>query len=551
MLRRLTIRNYTLIEHLEVDLQQGFTAITGETGSGKSIILGALGLLLGNRAEGNLLHDPERKCVIEAHWDTASDEMQSFLRKHELDLESESVLRREITPSGKSRLFFNDTPVTAAVMKAFREGTIDIHSQHEHSTLKQQRTQLNILDAFAKQESEVASYARLYKDYQVKQQELDRLLEEQQQSERDKDYRAFQLNELNEAQLDQLLERNLESELQTLTHAEEIRNYLQQAARQFEGEAYSPGGAIQHIKSLLLDASRLSPGLAELSERMESLSIEWADLEAEVSRKAEETEVDDEQLAIVRDQYDQVQRLLHKHQLQTVEELRLLEQELASSLESTEAYAQEIAEAQKDLEVMLGTLRSQAQNLSAARNKACQKVAQNIGQTLADLSMPYAEVDIRLEPLDEPGTWGMDKVHFHFKTNKGGEFGPIEKVASGGELSRMMLALKGAIAEQKALPVMIFDEIDTGVSGEVAHQMGTLMRSMSEQQQLIAITHLPQIAGKAHQHWQVSKDDSQLKTVSLMKVLSPEERVEEIAIMLSGDKLTDAALKQARVLLEG
>ncbi|MFM2229674.1 MAG: repair protein RecN [Bacteroidota bacterium] len=549
MITSLSIENYALIDRLSVPFSDGFSVITGETGAGKSILLGALGLVLGNRADLSSLKNKEEKCVIEAHFDLSKHKLHPFFDEMDWDFDVHTILRREILPSGKSRAFVNDTPVNVSDLQELGMRLIDIHSQNETQALHQDEFQFQLLDAVAQTDSQLTTYVDLLKKYRKAQTECAQLKQELANTLKEQDYNAFLLDELLAANLQSVDQEALESELEKLSNVEQIQVQIAKALQIVQSEQFGLTVQLKEAKSTLQKIANFSNDYALLFERVSSLLIEMDDVENELERAGDQLQADPELLEKVSQQLQLLYALQKKHQVATVQELLDIQQSLNAKVLSLTSLESEIATLETWLETSETTLNALAQELHQQRLQAIPIFASKIESIIADLGMPNARFTIELHSQDQFLANGKDKIAFLFAANKGTDFGLLKKVASGGEMSRIMLAVKALMAEYMQLPTLILDEIDTGVSGEIAHKMGEIMKAMSQNRQIFAITHLPQIAGKGKLHFKVYKTIEGETTTTQLKVLSPEERIQEIAQMLSGNTITEAAMGQAQALL--
>lgn len=550
MLKHLSVQNYALIDHLEVEFADGLTIITGETGAGKSILLGALGLIAGSRADTQALQDKTKKCIIEASFNIKEYALSDFFKEHELDYEATTTIRREINPEGKSRAFINDTPVTLNQLKELGERLIDIHSQHQTLSLNGADFQLSVVDAFAKHESLLNEYKTEYKNFRSLEKQLNDLIEKEAQAKKDMDYFQFQFNELEDANLKAGEQTALEQELETLNNAEDIKLNLSKAAFGLSGGEQNLLTSLNEIKSILNGLSKFKPEIAELNSRINSSYIELKDISNELEALEQEILYDPKRIELLNDQLDAIYRLQQKHQVKTIEELIAIKDELSNKLLDFSSLETEIEKVKLLLEKSDKTLSAKARTISENRKKVIPKIEKEISSLLSALSMPNAQLKIEQKAMETYSVNGIDKINFLFSANKGSEFKELNKVASGGELSRLMLSIKSLIAKLTALPTIIFDEIDTGVSGNVADKVGSIMNTMSDNMQVITITHLPQIASKGGSHLFVYKEDKNNKTYSNIKKLNTEERVQEIAKMLSTGTPSAAAISNAKELLK-
>jgi DNA repair protein RecN (Recombination protein N) len=552
LITKLLIQNYVLIDSLELDLNKGLNIITGETGAGKSILLGALSLLLGERADKNVLLDKEKKCVVEGTFSTKNIEVKDFFRNEGLDYESQLILRREVNAEGKSRSFINDTPVTLAQLKELSQLIVDIHSQHETLFLRKQKFQLSVVDAFANNENDLQKYVTEFSEYKSLQAKLSALEEAEKKSKSDQDYFQFLFNELEEASLKAGEQEKLEEELNTGTHAEEIKSNLDAAYSGLSGSEDNLLNRISKIQSLLQSSAKHSSALNELSGRLKSVSIEVKDISNEVDRVSAEVVFDPARMEVVQQRLDEVYRLQQKHRVSAISELITIKDELEGKLKNIATIDGEIESCRNLLLEKKTLLVVSAKKISAQRTKAIPQVEKEITKLLTAVNLTHAVLKIEqiISSEENFNVDGIDSIQFLFSANKGVPLRNIEKAASGGELSRLMLCIKAAVAKLVSLPVMIFDEIDTGISGETALNVATVLKQLSKNHQLIAITHLPQIAGRGDQHYYVYKQITGKKTSAHVKLLTSDERIVEIAKMLSGDKPTAGAVENAKELLK-
>ena len=551
MLRSLYIQNYALIEKLDISFSSGFSVITGETGAGKSIILGAIGLLLGQRADVKAIRVGASKCIIEARFDISAYSMQLFFEENELEYEEECILRREVSASGKSRAFINDTPASLAQMKELGELLIDVHSQHQNLLLNKEGFQLNVLDILSHNEEALSAYQNIFGEWKEAQQDLEALVARANQDKSDEDYIRFQLEQLEEAHLSVGEQEELEQEADTLSHAEEIKAGLYRVGQTLYSDE---GGLLSGLKECLntmLGLQRVYPVAGELAERMESTYIELKDISQEVSGKEDEIEFNPERLEEVNERLNLIYTLQQKHRVATVGELLTLTDEYTAKLSAITSSDERIEELKARCDALYNKVKKQAVVLTKARIAAACEVEKQMAARLIPLGMPNVRFQVEIGVRKEPGIHGADTVNFLFSANKNGALQSISSVASGGEIARVMLSIKAMIAGAVKLPTIVFDEIDTGVSGEIADRMADIMQEMGEQDRhVISITHLPQIAARGRAHYKVYKQDNETETNSHIRRLTDDERVEEIAHMLSGAKLTEAALNNARALME-
>ena len=549
MLRSLYIQNYALIEKLDISFETGFSVITGETGAGKSIILGAIGLLLGQRADVKAIRHGASKCIIEARFDLSAYGMRPFFEENELEYDEECILRREVQASGKSRAFINDTPASLSQVKELGEQLIDVHSQHQNLLLNKEGFQLNVLDILAHNDAALEKYHLYYDEWKRTDRELAELVSLAEKSRSDEDYIRFQLEQLEEACLVEGEQEELEQEAETLSHAEEIKAGLYRVEQSF---ASDEGGLLSYLKdslNTLNNLQRVYQPAKELTERMESAYIELKDISHEVSLQSDSVEFNPVRLDEVNERLNLIYSLQQKHRAQTLGELIALTDEYRSKLSDITSYDERIAELTARKEEQYKQVKQQAEVLTKARAKAAREVEKQLAARLIPLGMPNVRFLIEMGLKKEPGLQGEDTVNFLFSANKNGTLQNISSVASGGEIARVMLSIKAMIAGFTALPAIIFDEVDTGVSGDIADKMGDIMQELGTKMQVFAITHLPQIAAKGQAHYFVYKKDTKDRTLTRIKQLEGEERVNEVARMLSGASLTEASLANAKDLL--
>jgi DNA repair protein RecN (Recombination protein N) len=550
MLKHLSVQNYALIDQLEVEFSEGLTIITGETGAGKSILLGALGLISGSRADTQALQDKTKKCIVEASFNIKGYALKDFFKANELDYEETTAIRREINPEGKSRAFINDTPVTLSQLKELGDVLIDIHSQHQTLTLNGSEFQLSVVDAFAKHEEVLEEYRSDYKNYKTLEKQLNELIERESQAKKDLDYFQFQFNELEDANLKADEQLTMEQELETLNNSEEIKSGLSKAANGLNGGEQNLLTSLSEIKLLLASFAKFKPEINELSTRINSSYIELKDIANELENLEQDIVYDPKRIEDLTQKLDAIYRLQQKHQVKTIEELITIKNELSNKLLDFSSLETQIEKVKKELNKLQTSLITLSKKIAANRKKVIPKIEKEIASLLSALSMPNAQLKIEHTELETFSANGTDKVSFLFSANKGSDFKELNKVASGGELSRLMLSIKSLIAQLTALPTIIFDEIDTGVSGDVADKVGSIMTSIAKAMQVITITHLPQIASKGKSHLFVYKEDKNNKTYSNIRKLSAEERIQEVAKMLSTGNPTTAAISNAKELLK-
>ena len=549
MLKSLHISNYALIDELEINFYRGFNIITGETGAGKSIILGALGLILGQRADLNVLRAQERKCTVEGMFDINDYQLEPFFKEQELDYDDLTILRREITPSGKSRAFINDTPVTLKVLQDLALRLIDIHSQHQNLELGNHSFQLDLVDLVAKNSTLLRDYSQLFQTLCAQRKQLSKLQETAAKSRADLDYFQFQFQQLEDACLKETEQEELEAEQGTLEHAEEIKLIFGQLTDELENEG---SGILLRMKESLNQIGKLTPFMieaAQLKERLESCYLEMKDLALESAGIAERTEHNPDRIRQITDRLNLIYSLQQKFRVGTVNELIELKHEFDRKIQQIASFDDEIELLLQNVEKLTAQIDNQAAQISARRQSVANKISASVEGIVHKLGMENALFRIQFATLAQAGPTGTDDVRFLFSANKNASSQEISKIASGGEISRVMLALKTLITDSKSLPTIIFDEIDTGISGEVAVKMGSILRDMSTNMQVINITHLPQIAGKAQYHFKVYKYDEQEHTFTSIRQLTEDERVEELAQMLGGAKISDTIRETARELM--
>ncbi|MBO7083265.1 MAG: DNA repair protein RecN [Bacteroidales bacterium] len=549
MLQQLHIKNYALIEELSVDFSEGFSVITGETGAGKSILLGALGFVLGDRADTGVLFDKELKCVVEAQFQLRNEALKSLFEDNDLDFDAECIFRRELSPQKKSRAFINDTPVSLQVMKEIGSQLVDIHSQHDSLLLTDADFQLHLLDEIASNNSLLDNYRANFGTYNSIKRKLNELREIATKNLAENDYLKFQLDELQKAQLKEGEYADIEQSLNVMENAEEIRSLLFSANGLLENSETAILPQLTELSSVLHRLKQLVPSSDELQQRIENTQVELKDVAYDLERLENDSQFDESQLQELQERYDLLNRLMMKHHVKAFEDLIQLRDELAGKVNAFENIDQEIEQAEKALKAQTKLLQELASKLRAQRLKASKTFGDQVTDLAKQLAMPHAVFQITVEPLKEFTSNGLDQVRFMFSANKGVAVAELSKVASGGELSRLMLSIKSVVSQHNYIPTLIFDEIDTGVSGEVAAKIGGIMQQMGTSLQLMAITHLPQVASKATHHFFIYKDSEGARTQSHIRLLKTEERVTEIAKMLSNDKVTPEALKAAEVLL--
>ncbi|WET69484.1 DNA repair protein RecN [Sphingobacterium sp.] len=553
MLDTLHIRNYALINELEIQFDKGLNMITGETGAGKSIIMGALSLILGNRAEGKHFFDPTKKCVIEGEFKIGSYQLLRFFEENDLDYADHTIIRREIAPDGKSRAFINDSPVTLSILKALGEQLIDVHSQHATLQINTEDFQFLVVDSVAGSFGLKQSYRESFFAYKKAKKELEEFKDLVKKAAIEQDYFQFQFDELDAARLVADEQGQLEVQQRQLENAEDIKRALTGASQLLENEDTAVLSRLKETMSQVEGIASFLPEAADLAIRLKSTWIELKDVAAELSSLEEDTQIDEGTLLEINERLSLLYSLQKKHHVDSVEELIKLRDDLESKLFAINSSDEQLERLEKEVVAKLAIAQKDAKELSAARRKVLEMIGKDVQATLSNVGMPNALLQISLDPLKEGDMResGMDSIQFLFSANKGQVLQSIHKVASGGELSRVMLAIKSLVAKTSALPTIIFDEIDTGISGEVALRVGEVMESLAENMQVIAISHLPQIAAKGAAHYKVYKEDKANRTISNIVRLDQEGRVKEIAQMLSGANPTDAALEHAELLLKG
>ena len=553
MLDTLHIKNYALINELEIQFDKGLNIITGETGAGKSIIMGALSLILGNRAEGKHFFDPLKKCVIEGEFNIGSYHLNIFFEENDLEYADHTIIRREIAPDGKSRAFINDSPVTLTILKQLGEQLIDVHSQHATLQINTEEFQFLVIDSVAGSFGLKQRYRENFFAYKRAKKELEEFKEMVKKAAIEQDYFQFQFDELDAAQLAAGEQEHLEVQQRQLENAEDIKRSLSGASHLMENDDTAILSRLKDAMAQVEGIASFLPEAADLSARLKSAWIELKDVTAELTSMEEDTQLDEGSLLEINERLSLLYLLQKKHHVDSVEELITLRDELESKLMAINSSDEQLERLEKDVVDKLAIAQDHAKDLSDARRKVLHIIEKDVRQTLSNVGMPNALLEINLEPLKEGEMResGMDTIQFLFSANKGQGLQPIHKVASGGELSRVMLAIKSLVAKTSALPTIIFDEIDTGISGEVALRVGEVMESLAANMQVIAISHLPQIAAKGAAHYKVYKEDKANRTISNIVRLDQEGRVREIAQMLSGTNPTDAALEHAEILLKG
>lgn len=551
MLKQLYIRNFTLIDTLNMQFRPGFSVITGETGAGKSIILGAIGLLLGQRADSKMIKHGAAKCVIEAHFDLSRYGMEPFFEKNDIEYDAEDcIIRRELTASGKSRAFINDTPAPLTLLKDLGEMLVDVHSQHQNLLINKQDFQLSVVDIIADNTRQLASYREAYSQYVNKEKQLAELRDEIERNRRNADFLQFQHDELSEAGLTPGEQEELEQKAATMSHSEEIKSALYETDGLLSADRTGIVGNLRQAVSSMQAISRVMPAAETLAQRMDSCHIELKDISQEVSSMLDDIDFDPAELDAINSRLDKIYDLEKKYRCNTVDELIGLRESIGQKLSEIENSDDTLAELQQEVAKAKTECLHRAETLSATRRAAATQIEQEMLVRLSALGMPNVQFRISIEN-EPPGKNGADKASFLFSANRSGNLQPVAQVASGGEIARVMLSLKAMISGAVKLPTIIFDEIDTGVSGKIAEQMAQIMQQMGRvDRQVISITHLPQIAAIGTTHYKVYKEDTPEGTISHMQMLTPEERVREIAQMLSGSDVSEAAINNAKELLK-
>ncbi len=551
MLQAIYIQNYALIDKLDIDFTPGFSVITGETGAGKSIILGAIGLLLGQRADVKAIKNGATKCIVEARFRIATYGLEDFFAENDIEYdEEECIIRREVSANGKSRAFINDTPASLSQMKILGEKLIDVHSQHQNLLLNKEGFQLNILDILAQDEKELSDYQKSYREYRQVCHDLEDFIVQAEKSRQDEDYLRFQLEQLEEANLQTGEQVSLEQEAETLSHAEDILAGLYKAGQLMDGDENGTLALTKECIQTLQNVSKVYPPAQEWLERLDSCYIELKDLAREISGSQEAVEFNPARLDFVNERLNLIYTLQQKHHVKSVEELIALTADYRMRLDAITSFDERIAALRNRQQELYQTVLQKAEVLTEVRTRSARYIESQMESLLVPLGMPNVRFAVELSPRKEPDAKGMDSVTFLFSANKNGTLQNVASIASGGEIARVMLSLKAMIAGAVKLPTIIFDEIDTGVSGSIAEKMALIMQDMGRQnRQVISITHLPQIAARGIAHYKVYKEDTETGTNSHIRRLSDEERVQEIAHMLSGATLTEAAMNNARALL--
>lgn len=550
MLKQLYIRNFTLIDTLDIELKPGFSVITGETGAGKSIILGAIGLLLGQRADAKNIKQGADKCIIEAHFDLSKYSLEVFFENNDIEYDAhDTIIRRELTSAGKSRAFINDTPVSLAILKELGEQLVDIHSQHQNLLLNKQDFQLNVVDIIANNNDLLSQYRTTYNKYQETKKKLENLILEIEQNRSNSDFLRFQYEELCNAKLYDGEQEELEQKQATMSHAEEIKSALYEADNSINAEIGGVLSNVKNAKNALKGIMDVYPVAQELQQRLDSCYIELDDISHEISTQLQDIDFDPAELEYINNRLDKIYELEKKYHCETINELLCKIEELKQQLDYVDNSDIVLNELKEQLDIHKKECETKASKLSQTRKKSALSIEKEISEKLVVLGMPNINFKVNIEKK-ELGLFGADNISFMFSANKNNPLQAVTQVASGGEIARLMLSLKAMISGAVKLPTIIFDEIDTGVSGKIAEKMANIMKEMGDNdRQVISITHLPQIAALGTTHYKVYKEDTSEATISKMTILNEEERIKEIAQMLSGSDISDAAINNAKELL--
>lgn len=550
MLKHLYIKNFALIDELDIELHPGFSVMTGETGAGKSIILGAIGLLLGQRADSKSIKQGADKCVIEAHFDLSRYDMQDFFSENDIDYdENDCIVRRELTANGKSRAFINDVPVQLSMMRDLGDRLVDIHSQHQNLLINKQDFQLNVVDIIADDSTDLEAYNKSFLLYQTTKKSLDALKEEIERNRQNMDFLQFQCDELSQANLLENEQEDLEQRSEIMSHSEDIKSALYEADNALSAEGSGVVDSLRKALMALKSIERVFPTISDSIQRIDSAYIELKDLSQEINDQLDKIDFDPAELDAINNRLDKLYDLEKKYHVDTIAELILQHQELKRKLNDLESSDDVLADLQLKVDTLMGTAKQNADVLTKRRKRAAQHIEQVMQESLSQLGMPHVRFKIQIseKPL---GQMGQDSISFYFSANASTPLQPVSQVASGGEVARVMLSLKAMISGAVKLPTIIFDEIDTGVSGVIAEKMAEIMKDMgNHDRQVISITHLPQIAALGTTHYKVEKEETSEGTKSRLKELTMEERVTEIAQMLSGSEVSEAAVQNAKQLL--
>ncbi len=552
MLTRLSIQNFAIIDEATINFSNRLSIITGETGAGKSILLGGLSLILGERAEATSFFDKEKKCVVEAEFDIKDLELDSFFETEGLDFEEHTLVRREINPGGKSRAFINDTPVNLQTLKKLTAQLVNLHQQHDTLELNDATFQLKLIDSISGSKDLLKKYQLRFRSFREIEKNIRELKEQLDKASREQDYILFQFNELKEASLTEGEQENIEQEMNALVHAEEIKRNLSTASAQLQNNEGNISDELRSVLQLLQATVKFQPDLEELANRLKSATIEVKDIAAELENREIKLQFSPERLLELQNRLDIIYRLQKKHRANSISELLQLQNQFDQQLLSMQTDSTKLDELTNESVLMKKELKEIAQSLSKKRLSIISPTEKEVNNLLKEASMPFAQIKFehKLKPENDFSENGIDQFRLLFASNKGSDFIELNKVASGGELSRLMLCLQSLVAESVAMPTLIFDEIDTGVSGEAARKVSILLQKLSAKHQVICITHLPQIAGKGEKHFFVYKENLKSRTFTRVRELKTDERIIEIARMLSGEKPTEAAMKNAKELME-
>lgn len=551
MIQRLLINNYALIEELEIDFSEGLTIITGETGAGKSILLGALGLIMGNRADTKVFYHHDKKCIVEGFFEISRYGLKAFFDEHDIDYDDEIVIRRELTPAGKSRSFVNDTPVNLKTLGQLTGAIIDLHQQFDTLDIHNVSFQMRMMDSLAGNFKLLEKYQKEFFKYQKNQRQLNDLVDRNQSAATEIDFLNFQLQEFNDAELMPNEDKSMEKELARLTNAEDIKKTLGQAYQLMNDDEASVIGQLEKVSFALADVKDYHPDVAKIYERYEGILMELRDVSADFEKVADDTEYDGERIVELQERLDLIYKLQNKHRVKSVVELLEIQENLQTKLKGFGDLSEDIERLQKEMAEQEIQLSKHAETLRKKRLGVTKGFEKKVDAMLTQLSMPHARLQVEVRELDTLNSTGKDEVNFLFASNKGSKFLPLKNVASGGELSRLTLCTKSLVADAIPLPTLIFDEIDTGISGEVALRMGKILQELSGRHQVVSITHSPQIAVKADTHYFIYKKETKDRTTTKVKKLTMEERIRAVATMLSGNPPSSSAIENAKELLLG
>lgn len=549
MIQRLLINNYALIDELEIDFSEGLTIITGETGAGKSILLGALGLIMGNRADTKVFYHTDKKCIVEGFFEISRYGLKGFFDEKDIDYDDEIVIRRELTPSGKSRAFVNDTPVKLKTLGQLTAAIIDLHQQFDTLDIHNVSFQMRMMDALAGNYPALEIYQKEFSTYQKNKRQLANLIDRNQSATTEIDFLNFQLQEFNGAELIADEDKKMASELARLTNAEDIKKTLSQAYRMMNDDEQSVIDQLEKVSLALSDVKDFHPDVAKIYDRYEGILAELRDISSDFEKVADDTEYDEERIQELQERLDLIYKLQNKHRVKSVLELLTIQDNLQNQLKGFGDLSEDIERLQKEMAQQEISLQKRANALRKKRLSVTSGFEKKVDAMLTQLSMPHARLQVEVRELEELNSTGIDEVNFLFASNKGSKFLPLKNVASGGELSRLTLCTKSLVADAIPLPTLIFDEIDTGISGDVALRMGKILQELSGRHQVVSITHSPQIAVKADTHYFVYKKEMKDRTMTRIKALTMEERIRAVATMLSGNPPSDSAIENAKELL--